>query len=123
MVLSVQSPWEEFILEPILTGSAWQAGLFTFDGLVAAPIMEEIVCRGILYVTLRAKYKASISAMLSAGIFAALHLYSVVGFLEVFWIGLVLAVGYEKCRSLYPCIFAHAVNNLLVFATLWLFFR
>ena len=123
VVLSVQSPWEEFTLEPILTGSAWQAGLFTFDGLVAAPIMEEIACRGILYVTLRAKYKASISAMLSAGIFAALHLYSVVGFLEVFWIGLVLAVGYEKCRSLYPCIFAHAVNNLLVFATLWLFFR
>jgi membrane protease YdiL (CAAX protease family) len=123
IVFSAELSWQEFVVEPLLWGPVWKAALLTFDGTIGAPIMEEIGFRGILYVTFRARYKASISAVLSAGIFAFLHLYSVVGFLEVFWTGLVLAVGYEKCRSLYPCIFAHVVNNLLFFTSLWLIYR
>jgi len=122
-LFSADLPWQEFVFEPVLFGPEWKAALLTFDGVIGAPIMEEIAFRGILYLTLRARYKASISAVLSAGVFAFMHPYSVVGFLDVFWTGLVLAVGYEKCRSLYPCIFAHIVNNLLVFTTLWLVFR
>ena len=41
----------------------------------------------------------------------------------VFWFGVVLAYGYEKSRSLIPCIFAHFVNNFLFFSAFWLLYR
>ena len=121
--LSVESSWEDFVFEPLFFGTFWEATFLTVDGVVGAPVMEEVAFRGVVYVTLRSRYKASVSAVASSLLFSVLHVYSVVGFLEVFWFGVVLAYGYEKSRSLIPCIFAHFVNNFLFFSAFWLLYR
>ena len=40
--------------------------------------------------------------------------YGVLGFISVFWSGMLWAWIYEKTGSLLPSMFAHAANNLLV---------
>jgi membrane protease YdiL (CAAX protease family) len=54
------------------------------------------------------------AAFISAGIFALAHGYGLIGFLSVFWSGLIWAWIYERTGSLLPGMIAHAVNNLLV---------
>jgi membrane protease YdiL (CAAX protease family) len=63
------------------------------------------------------------AACISAALFGAVHVYSLAGLLEVAWTGFILAVAYERCRSLWPCILAHAFNNLFYFAGMLLLFR
>lgn len=115
--------WEEAIDETILFGPWWEAALLTLDGAIGAPVLEEIGFRGLLYVTLRSRLRPLPAAAASAVIFGFAHLYSLAGFLEVTWTGFILAVGYERCRSLWPCIAAHAYNNLFYFAALWGLYR
>ena len=52
--------------------------------------------------------------MISACIFAAAHGYGLIGFISVFWSGLLWAWLYERTGSLIPGMIAHATNNLLV---------
>jgi membrane protease YdiL (CAAX protease family) len=115
--------WEEAIDETILFGPWWEAGLLALDGIVWAPFFEEIGFRGILYATLRSRLRPLPAAAISALIFGFAHVYSLAGFLEVTWTGFILAVGYERCRSLWPCIVAHAFNNGLYFVAMWVFYR
>jgi membrane protease YdiL (CAAX protease family) len=115
--------WEEGLDETILFGSLPLALFTMVDGVIWAPLFEEIVFRGLLYVTLRTRLTPIPAALLSAGLFGAVHPYSLVGFLEVTWTGFILAIGYEKCRSLWPCIFAHFFNNLFFFGALLLVYR
>ena len=86
-------------------------------------MLEEIVFRGVLYVTLRTRLRPLAAAGVSALVFGFAHLYSLAGFLEVTWTGFILAVGYERCRSLWPCIVAHAYNNLFYFVAMAAFYR
>ena len=62
-------------------------------------------------------------AGISAVVFGFAHMYSLVGFLEVTWTGFILAIGYERCHSLWPCIVAHAYNNLFFVLLMWVFYR
>jgi membrane protease YdiL (CAAX protease family) len=77
-----------------------------------APVLEEIVFRGLLYGTLRRRLAWPLAAAVSAAVFAAAHGYGVAGFGSVFASGLMWAVAYEKTGSLVPGIAAHAVNNM-----------
>ena len=43
--------------------------------------------------------------------FGAVHLYSLGGFIEVAYAGLVYAIAYERTRSLVPCVAVHAACN------------
>jgi membrane protease YdiL (CAAX protease family) len=89
---------------------------------VLAPLFEELAFRGLLFGTLRRKFTWSTSAVLSAAVFAIAHGYGLLGFVSVFWSGLLWAWIYEKTGSLLPSLLAHAANNLLVcFSILYLF--
>lgn len=114
---------EEGLDEGLLFGSWTTVTLTLVDGVVSAPLFEELLFRGLLYVTLRTRLRPVAAALVSGGLFAMVHLYSVGGFLEVFWTGCVFALGYEKCRSLWPCILAHGFNNLIVFGWLLAAYR
>jgi membrane protease YdiL (CAAX protease family) len=115
--------WEDGLPETLLFGS-WPFALFNMlDGVVWAPLFEEIMFRGILYITLRTRYRPVPAAWMSGLLFGAVHLYSLPGFLEVTWTGVILAIGYERCRSLWPCIFAHLFNNLVYCLTMLTFYR
>jgi membrane protease YdiL (CAAX protease family) len=102
----------------------WQTAFLSGVNLVIwAPIFEEIGFRGLLYTTIRSRFTPWVAIIVSALIFSSLHLYSLPGFLAVFWSGLVLAYAYERYRSLLPCIIVHALGNLLTMSTVLLFYR
>ncbi len=115
--------WSEGLAERWLW-SPWSSTLASgIDVVVWAPIVEEIGFRGLLYLTLRSRLKPLPAALISAGAFSLLHLYSVSGFLSVFWSGLVWAWAFERFRSLLPGMLTHALGNLLAVSMVLVFYR
>jgi membrane protease YdiL (CAAX protease family) len=80
--------------------------------VVFAPVLEEVVFRGLLYGTLRRGLGWPAAAVLSGAVFAVAHGYGLAGFGSVFVSGVMWAVAYEKTGSLLPGMAAHAVNNV-----------
>ncbi len=113
--------WTEWFDEDLVWGSAPVVGVSLVGYVVVAPLFEEIVFRGLLYGTLRRRYRWEWAALLSAALFALAHGYGWFGFASVFWSGLLWAWVYEKTGSLLPGMLAHALNNLMVcFSLMWL---
>ncbi|MDR2293016.1 MAG: CPBP family intramembrane metalloprotease [Prevotellaceae bacterium] len=83
-----------------------------FTAVVAAPVLEEIVCRGIICEGLIKNISPRAGILWSALIFAVIHLNPWQG-LSAFVIGCFLGWIYWKTRSIIPCIFIHFVNNAL----------
>lgn len=86
---------------------------------IIAPISEEILCRGLLFGCLRRSHSLLTAAALSAFLFALFHL-DVQMLPSLFMVGLVLALGYERTRSLVPNIIAHALYNLSMLIAVFL---
>jgi membrane protease YdiL (CAAX protease family) len=104
--------WTEWFDEDLAWGSS-EVMLASLLGTIAfAPVLEEVVFRGLLYGTLRRRLGWPLAAALSAAVFAAAHGYGVAGFGSVFASGLMWAVAYEKTGSLLPGMAAHAANNI-----------
>lgn len=116
-------PWEEALDESLLFGGAAHAFLDAVDGIIWAPLFEEFAFRGVLYVTLRRRFRPLAAAAVSGALFSAVHLYSMIGFLQLLWSGVVLAIAYERTRSLWPCILAHAFHNLGYYTIMLLLYR
>ena len=91
--LGVSSHSADGFLEEFLWGSPAAVAAGTLDGVVWAPIFEELAFRGLLYPTLRLRLPAWLAALLSAAIFAGAHGYGVQGFAAVTWSGMVWALG------------------------------
>lgn len=121
--LGLQSHWSEGLYEQAVFGP-WQAVFLSTVNLVFwTPIFEELGFRGLVYGTLRTRMGPMAAIVTSALLFSALHLYSLAGFLAVFWSGLVLAYAYERYRSLLPGMVVHAAGNLLAISPVLLFYR
>jgi membrane protease YdiL (CAAX protease family) len=114
--------WSDGFQEGLVWGTPGEVAVDVLDGCVLAPILEELLFRGILYGTLRLRSGPAASTLVSAGIFALAHGYGAVGFVSVLMSGVLWAVAYERTRSLVPGILAHAANNVqataIVLATL-----
>lgn len=108
----VPSHWTEWFDEDLAWGSEGVLAASLLGTVLFAPVLEEIVFRGLLYGTLRRWVGWPAAAVLSAGIFAGAHGYGVAGFGSVFASGVVWAIAYEKTRSLLPGMAAHAANNI-----------
>lgn len=84
---------------------------------VAAPIMEEVLFRGLLFRRLRTYCKFPIALILSALIFGFCH-GNILQFLYAFLLGLLMGLLYEKFRTLWAPIVFHATANMFsVFVT------
>lgn len=79
--------------------------------LVLAPMAEEMLLRGLAYPLLRRRLGVIISALISAGIFALIH-GNLIQAAAVVPMGVVLALIYERTRSIWPGVAAHAVYNM-----------
>jgi hypothetical protein len=84
--------------------------------VVLAPIVEELLFRGLLYRYLRGRTGIVLAVALSALVFAVLHV--VIPPLLV--MGIVLAILTERTGSLLPGIVLHATNNAMVVLAIWL---
>ncbi|MFZ1104957.1 MAG: type II CAAX endopeptidase family protein, partial [Hyphomicrobiaceae bacterium] len=80
--------------------------------VVAAPIFEEFIFRGLIFGGLRRTLGPAISVLASAAIFALVHPpFSVI---PVFGLGVATALIYDRSRLLVGPIAAHAVYNAVV---------
>lgn len=78
---------------------------------IIVPIGEEIFFRGFLYTALR-RWGVTLASALSAIFFGAVH-QQIVHFLPIFLLGVVLALLFERMRSLIPGMIVHGLNNLV----------
>ena len=121
--LGVTSHWADGFLEDFLWGSPATVLAGTIDGVVWAPIFEELAFRGLLYPTLRLRLPPWLAALLSAALFGVAHGYGLQGFAAVTWSGMIWALGYERSRSLLPGMLAHAASNLMATGSFLLLLR
>lgn len=97
------------ISEMIYSGAAI---LSVITVVILAPILEEIIFRGIIFNKLNSKMNTTAAIIISALVFGIFHMNIVQG-LNAFVIGIVLAFIYAKTHNLYTCISIHFINNLL----------
>ena len=110
--LDLSSHWTEWFEPDLAWGGRAVVVITLVDVVVVTPLFEELLFRGLLFATLRRGLGAPGAVVLSAAIFALAHGYGVLGFASVFWSACLWAWAYEKTGSLWPCIAAHAVDNL-----------
>ena len=101
-----------------IEGRPWLLFYFVLCICFIGPIVEELFFRGFLYPALRKKVGAVLSILLSAALFSLLHM-TFVGFLSIFFLGILLAYVYERSGSLLPSITIHIIHNSSI--TLFLF--
>lgn len=81
-----------------------------FAAGIAAPIGEEVLFRGFLYNSAKRRFGVAAAVVLSAAIFALIHLGPLAVVVIVF-MGAALALAYEYTGSLWVTIIMHATNN------------
>lgn len=81
-------------------------------GAVIAPIVEELIFRGLIYQWLRARSNVVVAVLVSAAIFSGAHVIPVL-LPALFGVGVVLALAYEWSRSLWVTIALHFFQNAL----------
>ncbi|MEM7518617.1 MAG: CPBP family intramembrane glutamic endopeptidase, partial [Planctomycetota bacterium] len=98
-------------------GESIPLGLLLLDVVVLTAVIEEWLCRGVLWAALkRVADKALVIVFLSALLFALLHSFNGLFFFEWphrFLLGGLCGWLRYRSGSLWPCILLHAVNNLL----------
>jgi membrane protease YdiL (CAAX protease family) len=77
---------------------------------VIGPAVEEVFFRGFFYMAIRKYWGTGWAAVLSAGLFAAVH-ENLFSFIPIFFLGMVLCYLYERRKSLISCITLHILHN------------
>lgn len=114
-----QSAVENIISNQLLAGF--------FLTVIFAPIVEEIVFRGVIFKALRRKNNFVIAALISGFIFGAIHILNeiLVGdWIMIFYIFIYAAMGffmaktYEETDNIYCAILFHLISNAIAFTLL-----
>lgn len=79
---------------------------------VLAPIIEEILMRGVVLGGLKDTYGVGVALLISSILFAILH-FNMVQSLSAFVCGIVLGLLYIKTDSIFCCITAHCGYNII----------
>ena len=91
-----------------------------FMMVIAAPVLEEILFRGIFLNGFLKNYSPRRSLIWSSLFFAVAHM-NPWQFIVAFILGLVIGYVYMKTKSLLPCIFIHFIANLTSYSSRFLF--
>jgi membrane protease YdiL (CAAX protease family) len=86
--------------------------------VVAAPVSEELVFRGVLLRGFAGRYGDRTGILLSATFFALMHLYAI-KLLSTFLLGVLLAWLTLRLGSIWPGVMAHAMNNPLAYLAMF----
>lgn len=103
-------------------GSGTSPVLIFLAGIVIAPLVEEIFFRGFVYTGLREKYGWVAAALISAALFAVVHLQPLT-MLPIFLMGLIFAYLYERTESIWPAVIMHFSTNTLGLAAAYMISR
>lgn len=110
--------------QTVIESTFWNAPYFmTFNIVIFAPIVEEIIFRGVLYQSFRTKNTYWIAVIISCAIFALLHviqpllstgdLKELLFFLQYAFMSYFMIIAYEKTGSIWGAILIHLLNNSL----------
>ncbi len=102
--------WEELLKAgpKLVGGRGWVLAL----AVVAAPLCEEFIFRGLIYGGLRRSMKAPQAMLMSAAVFAVVH--PPLSMLPVFVLGLCTAWTYERSKTLLAPMLVHATYNAVI---------
>lgn len=91
-------------------GGFWATFVLT---VIFAPIIEEILFRGVLFPAIKYRYGVIAGILISGLLFAMAHL-NPLQILALIPMGVYLAIMYQRTKSIYPGIILHASWNLMV---------
>ena len=95
-------------------------GWAILSAVVAAPILEEVLFRGLVFESCGERFGNGVGLILSALLFGVIHVVPV-QMINAFVVGLILGYVYLKTRSLVSVIIIHAINNAIAYASSALF--
>ena len=99
----------ETVFEDIMSGNI----LAVFAVIALAPaVCEEMLFRGVILHSLKAKYRVPSSIAITAALFGLYHM-SLVKFIPTGLLGLVLCLVVWKTGSIYPAMLMHFINNAI----------
>jgi uncharacterized protein len=111
------NPQRDLFNDP--TGFSWlNFGLAFVAGAIIAPIVEELVFRGLFYQWLRGRTSVPIAIVLSGLIFGAIHGIPI-AFPALALVGMVLAATFQWTGSLWMPIALHFLQNATVISLLF----
>jgi membrane protease YdiL (CAAX protease family) len=87
-----------------------QRAYFGFTAIVLAPLLEEILFRGILYRAIQQRGRPRLALFGSSLLFAAIH-FSTLTFVPLTVLAIILALLYDKADNLMAPIVAHSMFN------------
>jgi len=109
VLYGVQQQWFQLIKTP-----EWLYGIIgLFLMVVLAPVVEELVFRGLVYRMLREQWGVAVSIVVSALFFSLLHHGLIIS--PQFAGGIIFALAYEWSRSLWVSIALHMGANSAVY--------
>ncbi len=97
------------------TDSSTVLALSVMVAVVIAPVAEEVLFRSVIYQPLRRRFGRTTAALLVSLLFATVHFYAF-GVVHLVIISLVLVGLFERTRSLWVSIAAHAAYNAFTMA-------
>ena len=119
------------VLEPLLSlfpqtyldmlkDTAGSGGWAVLTLVIVAPIVEEVLFRGIVQETVTRQYGAWRGLLVASAIFGIIH-FIPQQVINAFFAGLVLGYIYLKTGSLIPVIMIHAINNAIAYIGMAMF--
>jgi uncharacterized protein len=116
LTLALGKPLVPQTLRDLYQGGVSDVAILALAVVVAAPLMEEILFRGLLYTSLSARIGVPAGITITTLTFGVVHVctygtdwYSI---LQTLVMGLILTLLRAWTRSLWPCTVAHVTNNL-----------
>ena len=106
--------WWESLDEKLMFGSASSAILTSLDAVVGAPVVEEIIFRGLLFAGLFSRWGFWPGALGSSIVFASVHGYELEGSISVLTTGIFLCWLYARTGRLWAPMLAHGLLNAIV---------
>lgn len=104
--------WYDLMKEAIGHG-----GWVVLTTVVMAPLLEEVLFRGLLQDATVNRYGAVRGILIASAVFGVVHLIPM-QVISAFVMGLVLGYVYYRTRSLLPPVLLHAANNLIAYLTM-----
>jgi membrane protease YdiL (CAAX protease family) len=119
---SVHTPINPVQIQALSAIGPFDQLLMLVETAVAAPIVEELMFRGLLFPALRSRWGYVSGVVLTSAVFGLLHPNLPAGFLPLWTLGAAFAVVFQRRQSLLPCIVMHALHNGFVTVMMFMVF-
>jgi len=117
MALSGSEAAPEQVLTSDLVDTPGRIALAVLAAVVLAPVVEEVLFRGLLHRSLRRRLPVASATVISSVLFAVVHveiaMSQPLALVGLALVGVVLALAYERTGSLVVPVVIHAVHNAI----------